>query len=215
MKRFFARLKHSKIWRKIEQFSLGKKKRWRYKRHVLQRNKWPELIKKLELNLANPYFFNSLQDIGKTKGHVKLFYFGEIPVVIKDTQRRDMHGFNYKEIRRSLLVHQKAALKGKISPERYRLITPKVYGRIGRYLVMEYMEHRETPKAGKTENQAEITSFSRAYKELEENFTKAIRISKTFGVDIPQVFHLMVLGNTNPKNPDKGVWLFSLPYDLY
>jgi hypothetical protein len=215
MRRLLARIKRLKLWRKLKQLPAGGRRKWRYRRHVLPRKKWPELIKELKTKLADPYFFSSLKDIGKSMGNVKLFYYDGIPVVIKDTGRRDTHGFNYKEIRKALFIHQKAVREGKISPKRYRIITPKVYGQIGRYLVMEYMEHKEHPKPGVTENQAEITSFKEAYRELEDNFMEAIMVKKAYEVDIPQLIHLMVLGNTNPKNPEKGIWLFSLPYDLY
>ncbi|MCD6479000.1 MAG: hypothetical protein J7L44_03890 [Candidatus Diapherotrites archaeon] len=213
MKKFLARIKRLKLWKKLKQLPTGRRKKWRYRRHVLPRRKWPELIKELEIKLANPYFFSGLEYIGDL-GRVRLFYYEGIPVAIKDTGRLERHGFDYEKIRKALLVHQKAVLEGKIKPNHYRIVTPKVYGQIGRYLIMEYIEHKEHPKPGVTKNQAEITSYREAYRELEDNFMKAIKISKAYDVDVPQLIHLMVLGNTNPKNPKKGTWLFSLPYDL-
>lgn len=89
---------------------------------------------------------------------------------------------------------------GEIKAENHVLRSPKVYGGIGNFLVMEFIGHYKPPEI-----------YEVIVAELRKNFIKLKNkglISKT-----PQDYHFMCVGNTNPRNPKKGKFVVFLPYD--
>ncbi len=145
-------------------------------------------------------FFSALPTI---RFKVRKFMWNGKPVVIKDTLGFIDQGYQYDNTRKAILLHQRAVRSGKISARHYRIKTPKVYGRIGNYLVMEFMQGKNYD-----DNSGNL---GMAYQELKENFKK-LCIENL--LTEPQLHDLIVLGNSNPGNPERGVWYFSLPYDF-
>lgn len=213
MRKPFKNIKNWLVQKKRE------RKLKRPKRNVIHKNKWRELKKELSKKLRNPKFFENLEKTFSVKSFtsekVKRYSFKGKPVAIKDTQGFKKEGFNYKKFRKAILVHQKA-IRGKvkgveINAKNYKLVTPKVFGRIGNYLIMEYMNEMKTKRIF-SESKSVVESFLNAQKQMKKNFDSLEELLPEY--EAPQIAQYMVLGNTNPKKPEKGRWIFSLPYDF-
>ena len=187
-----------------------------FSRHIIQPPaEQRRLIQELEGKLKNPDFFNGLPSLKSSS--VKRFEFNGVSVAIKNTKGnippgsniRQMHGYDFNSFRKTLLAHQEAVRNKGITASRYKLKSIKVYGRIGNFLVMEFVESPSRGKVRRELNAAVRKSLDAATAQLESNLGKLTRDY----TNIPQETHLMVVGNSNPKYPDKGQWVFFLPYD--
>jgi len=176
-----------------------------------------------ELN-SNPGFFNTLEILKGDRGVPKrVLDFRGKKVVIKrdptvkdpDIAKRGIHGGNYEKIRKLLLAHQAGVLEGKINPKSYVLRSIKVYGRIGEFLVMDYVQgkgyyyHYFLPYSG-TSGTIDLKDVREAKNEIEQNFCKVVGVNQKH----LQFFDMIVAGKTNPAHPEKGKWIFYLPYDM-
>lgn len=103
-----------------------------------------------------------------------------------------------------------AAIRNKmISPNNYLLVPIAAYGRIKAmkadgfdYLVMQ--EVKTLPNNAWDKNAHAI----RAFDEMKEDLKKIEGLKPQH-----RIFDVLVLGNTNPQNPEKGKWIFALPHD--
>ena len=186
-----------------------------YKRHLVPPSQRPELLRLLGKKLSEPAFFKKLPLL--CSGVVKRFDFhfslnGQeqvVPVAIKDTSwpMQTLHGSEFEEIRNVFLAYQKAVRNGGIVPKACILRSSKVYGFIGRFLVMEYIAQVSLPE----EFWASIES------ELRANLSRLkikTGIMRAAGLAVvPQVDHMMTVANTNSGNPKNGKWIIFLPYD--
>lgn len=129
------------------------------------------------------------------------------PIIIKNTLGLAEHGQDYKKIREAVLQHQIALRKKTIEAPDYKIILPKIYGSImnGEYLLMEKMHLEQGERFANTTNPEVEKSFYAARSRMHKNLSK---IQPNLDLD-----HIMRLGNTNPKEPLKGKWVFCLPYD--
>jgi len=191
---------------------------WKYKRRMLRGKKIAKMMEFLKENLSSEFFFN------KTKWlaiKVRAFEFEGVSVAIKNTRGEEAGGSKPEEFRETFLTYHRETKRGKlldgegkpIREQRARVISPKIYGKIGNYIIMECMDGMAIRDSLKVLRGDTYYSLKEAYKELEKN-VRVIKENKKFKKDRdPQPFHAIVLGNTNPKNPWRGQWLFSLPYD--
>lgn len=182
---------------------------FRLRRQLVHPSKREAMLHHLGRRLRIPFFFRVLRRASPTAKVVKRYSYEGVPIVIKDTEGMAEHGYEFEELRRAVLEHQKAVRDGRIVADRYRIKTPKVYGRVGRkgrYLVMEDMGERHPDMHSLGER-----DYDAARKQAYNNFEELVRRGNIKRA--PQVLHMMPLGNTNPKEPEKGVWLTSLPYD--
>lgn len=184
-----------------------------YKRHSIPRRKRVHLMNFFERNLQVPGFFERLPEADKA-GRVRFFYFGGKYIAIKKTETEPAHGCRPGQVRKSILAHHKALRAGQLKAEKYRIITPKVYGQIGQFIVMEFMEGKSQFGVFEGLNKAEIQSLNDAYYEMHGNFEKLMWRGVIKRSEIPQLFDSVVLGNTNPKDKTKGKWIFAPPMDF-
>ena len=81
------------------------------------------------------------------------------------------------------------------------------------------MENCELSSFKKGSNDETFQSWLNAKNDLRENIELLFKERKIKGIKYsghwfrPQTSGLMILGNTNPTEPWKGKWYFSLPYD--
>lgn len=184
-----------------------------YKRQLVPPSQRPELLKYLRQNLFKPDFFENLSGLygPRVKQLDFHFYINKrehvVPVVIKNTGAfahiPESQGKNFEEIRRSFEAHQRAVRSGKINPKTYILRSPKVYGRIGDFLVMEFV--------AKTDLHWDLRK--EIFKEVGRNFLRLKDKNLIGKRPVPQTWSLITVANTNPKNPEKGKWVVFLPYD--
>jgi len=173
-----------------------------------------ELMAELERKLTRE-FFESLKDADpdlhrKDPHKVKQFEFEGKLYVIKDTLGRgNLQGYNYEDYRRALHVHQLAVRNGIIKPKHYMLRTIRVHGRIGNYLVMDFVDGR---KYSTLVNSLESPQFLKKTRdELEENLEKLNK----------KGFTTMVRGrrfqfdHSIVRKARFDVWEFYLPYDTF
>jgi hypothetical protein len=171
------------------------------------------LLRALAGKFSDPNFFYKLPELYQ---NIKYLVFNGQRLAIKDT-RSYGHGMHFEILRKSLLLHQKAAREGKINTSGYVLRAPRVFGTIKqRYLVMSFVEGktidgfaRELLDSGATKET--IASFSSAWKKLQGNIRQLFASNPA---ERPQIFHFIAAGTTNPKSPEKGNWVFYLPYDI-
>ena len=186
--------------------------RFKKKHVVLPRRK--ALLAHLRRKLVDKKFLSSFLRL--RDGNIFVYTFDGVKVVIKYTGSRKtdqkQHGIQYKKIRQTILEHQRAARNGLIETKNYVIRTPKVYGRIGRHLVMEFVEGVDV----KYTRDALLWNkeVSKAYDEAEANFVKLVEKNKIKESEIPQVPHLIYLGKVK-KPGKKAKCVFSLPYDYF
>ncbi len=190
--------------------------KWKYKRTVIHgKNNISKMLKELERKLSWKKAFGKLPRIGSAD-YVAVYYFEGIPIAVKYAKGKESEGLAVKKLRKLFLIHQKEARKGElIKAQHYRLITPNVYGVIGKeFIVMEYMAGLNVNQTEKRLEGTTLTSFKQAYNELKENLSKLVEAGKYKKFREPQHWHAIVLGNTKPFDPLNGKWIFALPYDL-
>lgn len=166
------------------------------------KNPHENLIAQAREKLSSPVFFECLPMLGMSP-RVRLAEIGGVKVVIKHTESNEMQGYLYENLRKSFLRHQLAVRAGKIKPEHYILRSPKVFARIGPYLLMRYVN--EYPSTEYAANNEERESTFRARKELISNFEK-INGRGFYG---PQ-FSDMMFERGSYRD---GKWRIFLPYD--
>jgi hypothetical protein len=172
-----------------------------YERQLVPPSQRPELLRYLRQNLFKPHFFENLSDIyaGRIKRLDFHFWIDKkehvVSVAIKNTNMPDLYpelqGKEFEEFRDRFEVHQRAVHSGKIRPKRYILRTPKVYGLIEDFLVMEFVAQTHLPE----------NYWKEIWSELEKNLSR-LKIKKQ-----PQPWHAMPVANTNPRNPENGKWI--------
>ena len=153
-------------------------------------------------------------------------YFEGKKVYVKDTLNHPNQGSDFEKLRRDFLVHQEAARLGFIDTSKYILFSPRVYGRVGSFLVMEHID--EMPKKSfsltlETDGR-KVQGFDRIHnawlafamkQEPNKSLNEAKRaLRHNFGMlndyglaSLPDVNHVMAIGQ------HKGKWVFYLPYD--
>ncbi|MFH1234246.1 MAG: hypothetical protein V1493_01395 [Candidatus Diapherotrites archaeon] len=194
----------------------------KYRRHLVSKEKAPELMRELEGKLSNPEFFGSLPRIGSAE-YVALYWFKGIPVAVKLGARTGEHGLNPGEMTAALKTYREETRKKEITTASgqpvqelfSRSVLPQVYGVTKGYLVMEYMSGIDARQAGRYLEGYLQYSYEKAYSEVKENWhalRSAGRINESRRL---QALQALVLGNTNPKNPSRGRWFFMMPRDFY
>lgn len=129
------------------------------------------------------------------------FFHKGVPVVIKWTGPALQHGGEYALLRHDFLAHQRAVRSGKIDAKSYVLRSPKVYGQIGGFLVLECINNAR-------EQFIRLSDFSSARKDLARNLDFLCKKGTlSFSEITPQVMHVMTTG------VEGGKWVFYLPYD--
>ena len=187
------------------------RKIWAPKRQIVWHTaRQARLLKFLQGELQKPGFFRGLlETIGTPK--VRKFVFDGTPVAIKNTKGFAEEGRNYAKLRQNFLKHQFAVRNGRIKAQFYKLKSPRVYGVIGNYLVMEFVAEKpilDFLPADEKKAEEIKASCIKAIRELEENIKQINKAAPK-----PQVTDIMIAGNTNPKEPLKGKWIFFMPYD--
>ncbi|MFH1586567.1 MAG: hypothetical protein ABID38_01780 [Candidatus Diapherotrites archaeon] len=162
-----------------------------------------ELMVHLEEKLKYENFFESLPLT--TSLNVKKFEFNGIPIAIKNTENKNYQGANHREFKAAFIEYRRALKEGTLSAKHHILLSPVVYGKIGPYLIMEYVEDKYPLSS------PELSKYWKADGEITSNFMKLLSDKKINAA--PQMLHLMTLKNTNPKNPRKGKWVGFHPYD--
>jgi len=182
-----------------------------YKRRLVPPSQRPALLKLLERKLSEPGFFENLPILYQST--VKRFDFhffaGKqeyiVPVAIKNTafwKQPPADGRDYGALRKTFLAHHKAVNSGLIKPERYIMRSPKVYARIGNFLVMEFVNSLGFNAYGPLKG---------VFDEIHGNFLFLKR--KQLIPQTPQYFHVMPVANTNPGDPKRGKWIVFSSYD--
>jgi len=214
---------HVSLWFKAIEWlkSAGRKP---FKRQLLNEREASEMMTGLEQRLSKKGYFGSLPRLGLT-GSVAVFEYNKVPVVVKYTRKNVPEGADPPKLRKSLEVYRAETKRGKIlradgSPieeKHSRLIMPKVYGTAeeGKYLVMEYLEGIRIETAKEFLKGKALESFNKAYKEAKANLKALEKSGAIEPLRSPQLFHSVLLGNTNPKHPEQGRWIFALPFDAY
>jgi len=166
------------------------------------------LMKVLGEKLKNKNFFERLPNVaGRTMAR---FDFGGIPVLIKYTPS-ETHGRDYEGIEKIFKEYNKTLKGGEIKAKRSVLRLPKAYGRIGDYVIMEYMDwlkDHDLFDNRKLEHQLLLAN--------DEAINNIISVAKSMKLHIqgmPKAGDIVLWGNTNPKNPSKGKWIFYMLYD--
>jgi len=184
-----------------------------YRRHLVPPSKRPALLKLLGKKLSEPGFFKNLPILYQST--VKRFDFhffsGKqqyiVPVAIKNTAfweapPASSDGRDYGELRKAFLAHNRAVYSGLIKPERYIMRSPKVYVRIGDFLVMEFVNSLGFNAYGPLKG---------VFDEIHGNFLFLKK--KRLISESPQYVHIMPVANTNPADPKKGKWIVFSSYD--
>jgi len=203
--------------------------KWHYQPHKLNLVQRASLMEILAEELPKSGFFEGKENAGNTRicfdherstlGHdVKVFEFDGKKFLLKKTYYSERHGHNPHRIRNLASEHQKAVLAEEISAENYKIVMPRIFGMIDDTIVMEFMEGK-TPSELKKELQgSELESFEKAEKRFGKNLKKLQETRTQYGQEDTahwvQIHHMRVLGNTNPEHPEKGEWVFALPYDI-
>ena len=159
-------------------------------------------------------WFLSLKTLPGTAS-VRKFDFNGMHFAIKQTYGDTAHGANYLQFRRDALAYQFAAKKGRIQNKHHVLRSIKVHGRIGNYLVMSRVQSINRKNlAFPVQRSIEV-----ALDELDRNFrdltSDGIKLGNSTVHYFPQFHDIMLIGNTNPKKPLKGKWIFCFPYDYF
>ena len=206
-----------KISKKIGEKTVDLKRRWNQLRGIQKPLFTRELMKYLNTQLPNPRFFTGLEMT--TKPGVRILTFKERKVAIKDTSGKYVGGADPKRIRVKLAEVQtrlhRHRRSGLSTPGDFQIHSIPVYGKIGNYLIMAFIEGKNAAQLarqyrafieGKNPDDPEAKSFWSAYTAFED-------FVKNEGIHFPQTFHSIVQ-NTNPANPARGKWIFYPPYDL-
>ncbi len=172
-----------------------------FKRHLIPQKNRKTMLKILQKKL-NEKFFDSLPKLQDYNPQIRVCKYNGKRVIIKDTKGNQDEGFNFQELRNSFLEHQKSARQKAINTDSYILRSPKIYGRIGNYLVMELIEDKyEEIYSSRPELRNKMVM---AFNQLRRNFRK-LKSDKLIK-RIPQLYP-MITGIENSR------WVFYLSYD--
>ncbi len=151
-----------------------------------------EVLDFLKKKLSDQGYFNALPHPRQSRD-VRFFEFRGKKYAIKDTMKKEEHGANYWEVRNAILAHHLAARNGIIKPG-YRMRSIKALGRLGRFLVMDFIEGKSI-----------VFLSEKTVEELRENF----RILEEKGIikKTPQIKDLIV-------SHKGGRETIRLPYDF-
>jgi len=184
------------------------------KRGIVKLGQRRAMMNELRKRLRRPDGWLGMGELPSKKPSLRLFRFGGVKVVIKDTLCDPLSGVRWQHARQDFLMHQKAVRSGAIKATKYILRSPKAYGLIGgNYLIMEYIDDKESKiipfkshLEGKELKEYETVSkdFYAAMEELDQNL---FRLEKHGMKMAPQASDLMTTGKY------KGKWVFYLPYD--
>lgn len=188
---------------------LDEELRTRPKRNLIWGSeKKKRLMKVLRENLKNKDFFKGLPSVpGRL---MAIFDFEGIPVLIKYTPSAT-HGRDYEGIERIFRNYNRSIKSGKIKAKHSVLRLPKAYGRIGDYVIMEYIDWLEAQDID--DNRKHHHQFLLAADEAANNILKVSSSMDLHIQGMPKAGDIMPWGNTNPKNPSKGRWIFYMLYD--
>lgn len=149
-------------------------------------------------------FFHDLEKL-TASGSIRKFCYEGQTVAIKSTDGTEMHGHNFKKLRKTFLAHHLLLKTGSINAKYYKLRSARVIGRIRNYLIMSFVEGKRADQM-RFNNVEEEASFSSALVELRENFSE---LKKQGHIEqSPQFLHLIVAGK------QQGKWVFYFPYDF-
>ncbi|VVB74745.1 Uncharacterised protein [uncultured archaeon] len=151
-----------------------------------------------------------LKEVEHVRASIYKFVFKGNPVAFKNTLASKTHGSDPASLRNDFLIHQRAVRLGKISADKYILRSPKVYGMVGQYLVMEYIEGATIDNAAAKFglDKFQRKNFLDSAYQLEGNFSKLLADGALSNIKRkPQWTDVMVAGHNN------GKWVFYLPYD--
>ena len=170
-------------------------------RHLMPQPLRKELLQTLRIKLRKRSFFLSLKSVNPQDflESVRIFYFRGQKVVIKDAKPglSGAHGLSYEKHRKAFLQHQQAARQGRIDTSWYVLRTPKVYGRVGQYLIMEHVENKLGAIYRKGGKDWEI--WQNATQQLALNISTLQEQNEMKIVHDNQVVHYMCAGIQNGK----------------
>jgi len=172
-----------------------------YKRELVPVKERAALLNLLQEKLADPNFFENLPFLCLNR--VKVFDFNGTRVVIK-LAPNEWQGLDFKRLRGDFLAHQRAVRRGLIKPQHYTLRSPRVYGVVGHFLVMEYVTPLDQWRLGPKINIVKD--------ELKTNFL-VLQKRNLVGHYAPQSSDLIPAGETNPSNPEESKLVVFLPYD--
>ncbi|MFA4855566.1 MAG: hypothetical protein WC634_03215 [archaeon] len=161
------------------------------------------MLNLLQERLAEPRFFETLPYLSSSY-KVRWFDFNGYKVVIKLVPN-ERQGLDFKRLRGDFLAHQRAVRRGLIKPQHYTLRSPRVYGVVGHFLVMEYV----TPLLDQWRLGPKINIVK---DELKTNFL-VLQKRNLVGHYAPQSSDLIPAGSTNPSNPKESKLVVFLPYD--
>jgi len=214
---------HVSPWFKAAEWfkSAGRKP---FKRQLLDEREASEMMAGLEPRLSKKGYFCSLPTLGLT-GSVAVYEYKGVPVVVKYSKKTVSEGADPQKLKKSLEVYRTETKRGKIlradgapgQEKHSRLIMPRVYGTAekGKYLAMEYMEGISIEIAEELLKGKALVSFYKAYNEAKANLKALKKRGAIKPLMSPQLWHSVLLGNTNPKHPSRGRWVFALPFDAY
>ncbi len=159
---------------------------------------------------------------------MRVFSWKGSEVVVKDcSYRNDLHydGIDYNEYN-SAYDHYREALKaGKINPSRYVLVRLRSFGSFSARQAYDLKLGSDEPLNSEGKKQFLVME------KLNEGGVKGDMFSEEPGLrlhalrqlhrdmEVAGIYSLnpridpMILGNTNPREPSKGKWVFALPQD--
>jgi len=146
-----------------------------------------------------------LKEVEHVRASIFKFTFQGKPVAFKNTLASKKHGFDPASLRNDFLTHQRAVRSGQIIADKYVLRSPKVYGMVGQYLVMECIEGATIDNASTrfALDKFQRRNFFDSVHQLEQNFSKLLADEALADKKrMPQWTDVMVAGHNN------GKWVF-------
>ncbi|MFA6268338.1 MAG: hypothetical protein WCW13_04385 [archaeon] len=159
-------------------------------------------------NAEGARFFSALPQINPDSIYVKRFLFKGHPAVIKDTYGDVNHGQYPTELRHMLAIHQIEAKNERINTRSYLLRTPKVYGQVGNYIIMEEIQdYKKSPHCSASEKDL----IADAQYDFDKNMrflSEQLKFDRTLPEKYQQGRHAITAGIVN------GRVILYAPYDL-
>ena len=191
-----------------------------FKRQLLKPPFRKALLKELDARLNDKTFFSKLNPLGTKYGRVKEYEFMGVQVAVKNTDGTNSHGGNYKEIRKDIMQHQIAVRKGQINAPLYILRTPRVYGVVDNYLIMEKVKDMRNGRHHNDWRQEPTYPkiVDLAYTQLAENLRYLKKTKKSLTTEIHAQVSLDQEGSSPhfiPTGIENGKVIFYAPYDAF
>ncbi|MDD3159775.1 MAG: hypothetical protein PHQ98_02300 [Candidatus ainarchaeum sp.] len=180
-----------------------------YKRRLVAIHQRRQLKKFLEENLTKAFFKKLPRTKFVANDNLRVFEYAGKKVVIKDCSAFffSNHGIDYELTRQMMLNYNQNIRKRKL-PNRFHILrTPKVYARIGNYLIMEHIEEKrhDVPSTQVTNEEVEI--YEKGLNEIRNN-SKQLLNADFMKLMRKQDIHLMCTGIY------QGKAVFYVPYDF-